>query len=176
MGTEYGGVDNLFTDANGVVTFPERTVTASLSYRVVVTAVRAIGALVHAGGWGIHGSVYATGFVSPDGTWALIYRQGKPLPDTLVVEECLFSAEIDAFRSGFMAKNTLILLNDHSDNMTKRRVKAGEVIRAKPETFGEVAKKAELINELKKGEKSGFVNDFDKQKFLRELQKRSLKL
>lgn len=94
---EYGGVDNLFTEANGIVTFPERTVTASLSYRVVVTAVRAIGALVHAGGWGIHGSVYTTGFVSPDGTWALIYRQGKPLPDKLVVEECLFSADIDAF-------------------------------------------------------------------------------
>lgn len=76
-----------------------------------------------------------------------------------------------------MAKNTSILLNDHPANVTKRRVKAGEVIRSTPRIFDyENTNKAEMVNELKKGEKSGFVNDFDKQEFLRELQKRSLKL
>jgi hypothetical protein len=36
----------------------------------------------------------------------------------------------------------------------------------------EVSKKADLIKELKKGEKSGFIKDFDRDSFLRELHKK----
>jgi antitoxin ParD1/3/4 len=36
----------------------------------------------------------------------------------------------------------------------------------------EDSKKTELINELKKGEKSGFIKDFDRDSFLRELHKK----
>lgn len=90
---EYGGVDNRLTDSNGIVMFPERNVTASLVYRIVITAIRAVGALFHAGGWGISGSVYATGFVSPDGSWALHYDKYKPLPQKLVVDECSYESE-----------------------------------------------------------------------------------
>jgi len=36
----------------------------------------------------------------------------------------------------------------------------------------EESKKADLIKELKKGEKSGFIKDFDRDSFLRELHKK----
>lgn len=75
-----------------------------------------------------------------------------------------------------MAKNTSILLGDYFDNFINRQVKDGkfssasEVIRAALRMFEhEEAKKAELIKELKKGERSGFVKDFDRQNFLNDL-------
>lgn len=75
-----------------------------------------------------------------------------------------------------MAKNTSILLGDYFDNFISQQIKAGrfssasEVIRAALRMFEhEETKKSELINELKKGEKSGFVKDFDKNSFLKNL-------
>ena len=47
-----------------------------------------------------------------------------------------------------MAKNTSILLGDYFDDFINQHVKT------------------ELINELKRGEKSGFVNDFNRESFL----------
>jgi len=38
----------------------------------------------------------------------------------------------------------------------------------------EESKKAELINELKKGEKSGFVKDFNRESFRKELYKKHI--
>lgn len=37
---------------------------------------------------------------------------------------------------------------------------------------GTIHKKSELVNELKKGEKSGFVENFDRQEFLKALHQR----
>ncbi len=75
-----------------------------------------------------------------------------------------------------MAKNTSILLGDYFDNFINGRVKTGrfssasEVVRAALRMFEqEEAKKDELINELKKGEKSGFVKDFNRESFLDNL-------
>lgn len=78
-----------------------------------------------------------------------------------------------------MAKNTSILLGDYFDKFIKRQVQAGkfssasEVIRAALRMFEhEETKKTELIKELKKGERSGFVEDFDRRGFLKDLHKR----
>ncbi len=75
-----------------------------------------------------------------------------------------------------MAKNTSILLGDYFDNFINRQVQAGrfssasEVIRAALRMFEyEETKKGELIKELKKGERSGFVKNFDRQRFLDDL-------
>jgi antitoxin ParD1/3/4 len=75
-----------------------------------------------------------------------------------------------------MAKNTSILLGNYFDNFINQQVKAGrfssasEVIRAALRMFEyEESKKTELIDELKKGEKSGWAKDFDKESFLRNL-------
>ena len=75
-----------------------------------------------------------------------------------------------------MAKNTSILLGDYFDNFITRQIKAGkfssasEVVRAALRMFEyEETKKTELINELKKGEKSGFVRNFDRKSFLSNL-------
>ena len=75
-----------------------------------------------------------------------------------------------------MAKNTSILLGDYFDNFINQQVKAGrfssasEVVRAALRMFEyEESKKTELIDELKKGEKSGWAKDFDKEDFLRNL-------
>lgn len=72
-----------------------------------------------------------------------------------------------------MAKNTSILLGDYFDNFISQQVNSGkfssasEVVRAALRLFEEEeAKKGELISELKKGEKSGFVKNFDSDKFL----------
>ncbi|UFH31688.1 type II toxin-antitoxin system ParD family antitoxin [Chryseobacterium sp. C-71] len=75
-----------------------------------------------------------------------------------------------------MAKNTSILLGDYFDNFISQQIKSGkfssasEVVRTALRMFEhEESKKAELISELKKGEKSGFVEDFDRVKFLKNL-------
>lgn len=75
-----------------------------------------------------------------------------------------------------MAKNTSILLGDYFDNFINQQVKTGkfasasEVVRTALRLFEyEETKKTELINELKKGEKSGFVEDFNRQSFLNTL-------
>ncbi len=75
-----------------------------------------------------------------------------------------------------MAKNTSILLGDYFDDFINQQVKTGkyasvsEVVRTALRMFEhEETKKAELINELKKGEKSGFVKDFNRESFLKGL-------
>lgn len=75
-----------------------------------------------------------------------------------------------------MAKNTSILLGDYFDNFISQQVKSGkfssasEVIRTALRMFEyEESKRAELIQELKKGEKSGFVKDFNRNTFLEQL-------
>jgi len=75
-----------------------------------------------------------------------------------------------------MAKNTSILLGDYFDNFINQQVSSGkfssasEVVRAALRLFEEEeTKKVELVNELKKGEKSGFVQNFDRDKFLKTI-------
>jgi antitoxin ParD1/3/4 len=82
-----------------------------------------------------------------------------------------------------MAKNTSILLGDYFDNFINKQVKSGkfssasEVVRTALRMFEyEETKKTELINELKKGEKSGFAEDFNRESFLNSLhQKHSVR-
>ncbi len=78
-----------------------------------------------------------------------------------------------------MAKNTSILLGDYFDGFINEQVNSGrfssasEVVRAALRLFEkEENKKAELIAELKKGEKSGFVEDFNKDTFIKNLHKK----
>ena len=75
-----------------------------------------------------------------------------------------------------MAKNTSILLGDYFDNFISRQIKTGkyssasEVVREALRMFEhQESKKAELIKELKKGEKSGFVESFDRNNILKSL-------
>ncbi len=78
-----------------------------------------------------------------------------------------------------MAKNTSILLGEYFDNFITEQVKSGrfsstsEVIRAALRMFEqEESKKTRLVAELKKGEKSGFVENFDRKAFLENLNKK----
>jgi len=80
-----------------------------------------------------------------------------------------------------MAKNTSILLGDYFDGFINQQVKSGkyssasEVIRAALRMFEhEESRKLELIKELRKGEKSGFVENFDRKKILSDLHKKHL--
>lgn len=80
-----------------------------------------------------------------------------------------------------MAKNTSILLGDYFDNFINQQIRSGkfatasEVMRAALRLFEyEQSKKDELIEELKKGEKSGFVKDFDRTVFLENIHKKHL--
>ena len=75
-----------------------------------------------------------------------------------------------------MAKNTSILLGDYFENFINQQIKTGkfssasEVVRAAMRLFEyEETKKSELINELKKGEKSGFVEHFNRESFVKNL-------
>ncbi len=81
-----------------------------------------------------------------------------------------------------MAKNTSILLGEHFDDFINQQVKTGrfssasEVVRAALRMFErEETKKETLVKELIKGEKSGFVENFDPETFLKELHKKHLK-
>ncbi|MFZ1692137.1 MAG: type II toxin-antitoxin system ParD family antitoxin [Flavobacteriales bacterium] len=78
-----------------------------------------------------------------------------------------------------MSKNTSILLGDHFESFVARQVKSGkftsvsEVIRAALRLFEvEETKKESLVRELKKGERSGFVADFDGDAFLKDLHRK----
>lgn len=80
-----------------------------------------------------------------------------------------------------MAKNTSILLGDYFDDFINQQLKSGrfssasEVVRAALRMFEqEESKKAALIKELKKGEKSGFVKDFNRDTFLKDLYNKHL--
>lgn len=66
--------DHRFTDANGYVQFPERTIRASLSRRVIMPIFTRIATIMH-GGWDVDGAVWASGI--KDVAW-LSYRSGIP--------------------------------------------------------------------------------------------------
>ena len=80
-----------------------------------------------------------------------------------------------------MAKNASILLGSYFENFINKKVKSGkyssasEVVRAALRLFEhEELKKDELIKELRKGEQSGFIKDFDKTSFLKNIHKEHL--
>ena len=75
-----------------------------------------------------------------------------------------------------MSKNTSILLSEYYDNFINKQIETGkfssvsEVVRAALRLFEfEEAKKTELIKELEKGEQSGFVENFERDSFLKHL-------
>ncbi len=80
-----------------------------------------------------------------------------------------------------MAKNTSILLGDYFEDFIHQQVKSGrfssasEVVRTALRMFEqEETKKKQLVKELIKGEKSGFVENFNKEIFLNDLHKKQL--
>ncbi|MBP7511566.1 MAG: type II toxin-antitoxin system ParD family antitoxin [Bacteroidia bacterium] len=81
-----------------------------------------------------------------------------------------------------MGKNTSILLGDYFDSFISQQVNSGkyssasEVVRAALRLFEfEERKKQELISELKKGEESGMIRNFDKKAFLKDLHAKHIK-
>ncbi len=81
-----------------------------------------------------------------------------------------------------MAKNTSILLGEYFDNFITEQVKSGkyasasEVVRTALRLFEQQENRAKvLVNELKVGEKSGMIPNFDKEKALSALHEKHLK-
>jgi antitoxin ParD1/3/4 len=80
-----------------------------------------------------------------------------------------------------MPKNTSILLGDYFDNFINSQIQSGrfssasEVVRTALRLFEqEENKKKELISELKKGERSGFVQSFSRKDFLKQVHAKHL--
>ena len=80
-----------------------------------------------------------------------------------------------------MAKNTSILIGDYFDHFISSQIKTGkyssasEVVRAALRMFEhEESKKNELIKELQNGEESGFVDNFKREKLLKQLHQKHL--
>ena len=67
--------DHRLTDLNGYVQFPQRTIRASLSRRIIMTIVRGITTIMH-GGWVVDGTVWAFGI--KDVAW-FSYESGRSL-------------------------------------------------------------------------------------------------
>lgn len=81
-----------------------------------------------------------------------------------------------------MPKNTSILLGDYFEQFILRQVESGrfssasEVIRTALRLFEELEKtKIELIEDLKAGEKSGFKSEFNKERFIKNLEQKHSK-
>tara|TARA_R110002050_G_scaffold96938_4_gene201609 strand:- start:1012 stop:1263 length:252 start_codon:yes stop_codon:yes gene_type:complete len=81
-----------------------------------------------------------------------------------------------------MAKNTSILIGDYFTSFIESQVKSGkyssasEVVRAALRLFEEEeSKKTSLIKELKKGEESGFIENFDREEFLKTMNRQDTK-
>lgn len=79
-----------------------------------------------------------------------------------------------------MSKNTSILLGDYFNTFINEQIQSGkyasasEVIREALRLFEKTeTKKAELIKELKKGEKSGFAKEFNRKEFLKAIHKKN---
>ena len=75
-----------------------------------------------------------------------------------------------------MSKNTSILLGEYFENFVKEQVASGrynsvsEVVRSALRLFEQEEKKVQaIVVELEKGEKSGFVENFDPQEHLKQL-------
>ena len=80
-----------------------------------------------------------------------------------------------------MAKNTSILLGEYFEGFISDQVKSGkfastsEVIRTALRLFEQQENKTKiLINELKVGEKSGMISNFDREKGLSKLHAKHL--
>ena len=78
-----------------------------------------------------------------------------------------------------MAKNTSILLGDHYEQFVAQQLRSGrfssasEVIRSALRLFEfEETKRESLIKALKEGERSGFIEDFDRDEFLKGLHRK----
>ena len=78
-----------------------------------------------------------------------------------------------------MAKNTSILLGEYFENFISEQIKSGkfssasELIRTALRVFEhQESQKTLIINELKKGEKSGFSKDFNRNSFKEKLHKK----
>jgi len=78
-----------------------------------------------------------------------------------------------------MPKNTSILLGEYFENFISEQIKSGkfssasELIRTALRVFEhQESQKTLLINELKKGEKSGFSKDFNRDSFKEKLHKK----
>jgi hypothetical protein len=70
-----------WTDRNGVVQFPRRTIRMSVLGRIARMTVTSINRFMH-GSTGIHADIMATG---PQGVREIDYEQNKPMPDRLVL-------------------------------------------------------------------------------------------
>ena len=75
-----------------------------------------------------------------------------------------------------MSRNTSIILGDYFENLINEQIASGkyssvsEVIRAALRVFEQEENKVKtIVNELKKGEKSGKIKNFDRKKHLEEL-------
>ncbi|ULB33344.1 MULTISPECIES: type II toxin-antitoxin system ParD family antitoxin [Proteiniphilum] len=75
-----------------------------------------------------------------------------------------------------MAKNTSILLGEYFENFINEKVKSGkfasasEVVRTALRLFEQQENKTKiLVNELKAGEESGMISNFDREKALSNL-------
>ena len=81
-----------------------------------------------------------------------------------------------------MAKNTSILLGEYFDNFISEKVKSGkyasprEVVRSALRLFEQQENKTKiLVNELKAGEKSGMIINFDRERALSNLHTKYLR-
>jgi len=81
-----------------------------------------------------------------------------------------------------MARNTSILLGDYFENFINEQISSGkynsvnEVVRAALRNFEQEENKAIfLARELKKGEESKMIENFDRKKHLKELHAKHLK-
>ena len=75
-----------------------------------------------------------------------------------------------------MARNTSILLGDYFENFINKQIALGkyssvsEVVRAALRSFEQEENKAmAIVSELEKGEKSGMVENFDREEHLNRL-------
>ena len=80
-----------------------------------------------------------------------------------------------------MAKNTSILLGDYYESFIAEKIKSGrfssasEIIRTALRDFEhEEIKRQELIEALKLGEESGYVNDFNPDEYLKKLKEKHI--
>jgi len=77
--------DDRFTDLNGYVEFPQRTMQPSLLRRIIMPIVTRIVTIMH-GGWYVDGAVWASGI---KGVPWLRYESGQSPPEKMIVEKCI---------------------------------------------------------------------------------------
>ena len=89
----HGREEQKLTDDNGSVSFDERTIRASMMWRIAGNILGVLGIFIHNPGGPPEGYIYATGMTNAEHGFGISFHPGRPMPYEITVDECFDSSK-----------------------------------------------------------------------------------